>query len=120
MKISLWYEIIRQQWGGANSFLKSLAEELTRRGHSIFSHPKPFVDVILINSWMRGSRKKLSASMVQKIRRYGSTSPLHGIVDLKYFFSGRSIKRPPLVHRVDGIAALYGRNDGSDDIQFGN
>lgn len=114
MKISLWYSITDGPWGGANSFIKALSNQLIEKGCEVFFEPKPSSDIILINSWMYGPGKFLTPKMVKGVRKYGTQHFLNKIL----FLLGRRGKTPPIIHRLDGIAALYGRADNSDEIQI--
>jgi glycosyltransferase involved in cell wall biosynthesis len=119
MKISLWYKIIDEPWGGANSFIKALANQLAKRGNQIFFQPKNFVDIILINSWMYAPGKTLSVKKVSKIKKYGRIASFGTIFPfINTSLAHEKSKSPPIIHRLDGIASLYGRNDKSDEIQF--
>jgi len=119
MKICVWYEIINKPYGGANTFLGALVDKLKECGHEVIKHPFASADVILINSWSKGPGKYLSPKMVNELRTFGNISYYRKVLPFaSVFYNHIKRKGPPLVHRVDGIAALYGRFDESDEIQI--
>lgn len=119
MKICVWYETTEKPYGGANSFLKGLSKQLSEMGHEVISRPNQSADVILINSWTCGVGKRLTHGMAARLKRYGNLSYFHIFYQyLKSFLGEGRGKRQPIIHRLDGIAALYGRHDDSDEAQI--
>ncbi|OGS36744.1 MAG: hypothetical protein A2293_06845 [Elusimicrobia bacterium RIFOXYB2_FULL_49_7] len=119
MKICIWYSLTDGPWGGSNNFLGSLSGELLRQGHDVVHVPAPDCDAVLVNSFTCGFDSKLSPGMVFEVRQNGISSWKGKAIPspvLKIFFNKR--KGPAIVHRCDGVTALYGRHDNSDKLQF--
>jgi len=116
VKICIWYETTDKPYGGANSFLKSLANELKKMGHEVIDRPNSPVDVLLVNSWTYGVGKRLSFRMVAKVKKYGGLS--WSDIIRQSLFAGDKKKIGSIIHRLDGVAALYGRKDDADSIQI--
>lgn len=119
MKICIWYSMTDNPYGGANSFLKALKTYLTLKGHQVIDSPSASADVILVNSWSMGSGAFLSPDRVAEVKKYGCTAWYRKHLPfLKIVFARGKRKGPPIIHRLDGIAALYGRHDDSDATQI--
>lgn len=113
MRICIWYDLSPALSGGANSFIGSLAGELQNQGHHVHFRPQVDSDVVLINSWSRGPNQFLGPQDVVNLRAGASWLP-SALVRL----FGYRRRFPPLIHRLDGVAHLYGRFDGADDRQM--
>ncbi len=118
MKICIWYKTTNRPWGGSNSFLKSLATQFCKKGHVLINRPHISADVILINSWTLGAGRLLSPKMIIDFKKYGTVAHYHKYFPFVHLFRQKEKKYLPLIHRLDGIAALYGRFDKADVIQF--
>lgn len=116
VKICIWYETTDNPYGGANSFLKSLSNELKKIGHEVVNRPDSSVDILLMNSWTYGVGKRLSFRMVEKVKKYGGLS-WRDIIS-GFLFANNKKNIESIIHRLDGVAALYGRKDDADTIQI--
>lgn len=103
MKIGIWYEV-SGVLGGGNQFLRTLAKELTQRGHIVKSSPADN-DIVLVNAFLKGPGKHLSPGEVAQLRLTGKVSPwakfLHPFI---WRFGLRN--GPTIVHRLDGVSEL--------------
>ena len=118
MRICIWYKLKQSPWGGSNSFLRALSHELTRLGHYVTESPSRSDDVVLLNSWSRGESRYLRDYQVSNIRLHGIPFNYGRFLPsfIKKFISPRGT---PIIHRLDGVAQLYGRQDLlSDKTQF--
>ena len=110
MRVCIWYELIKGAWGGSNSFLLTLTDEFSHLGIKVDHSPSIRDSIVLVNSWSRGKGRYLDIDMVKNIRKTGFTSIIGHI------FSQRGT---PIIHRVNGVAQWYGRQDPrADTIQF--
>jgi glycosyltransferase involved in cell wall biosynthesis len=118
MQICIWFDTLESGSGGSNSFIKSLTNELRKMGHSVTNKPSATDDVILLNSWSRGRSRYINLSEFAHVRSKGSVSSISKWIP-KSYWKGKAALGPPTVHRVDGVAKLYGRNDPkADQTQF--
>lgn len=113
MNVCIWYETTTAPWGGANSFLRTLAESLRSDGDEVHDRPRRDSSVILLNSWSRGQDQFLTYKEIRRLRE----NAVGVIGRLRSAFSSTS-SRPVLIHRLDGIARLYGRHDNADEVQM--
>ena len=115
--ICVLYETVDSPWGGANQFLKALASELIRMGHSVSRHPAPATQVVLINAFNQGPGQQLRPGEVAQLRHSGKITPA-GRVLPKSCYTWRRRKGPPLIHRIDRVPELArGHRTSADDIQ---
>jgi len=115
--ICILYETADAPWGGANQFLKALASELTRMGHTITHHPAPDTQVVLVNAFNQGRGRHLTPGQVAQLRHTGRVTPM-GRRAPDWFYTWRRREGPPVVHRVDGVPELVrGCRTRADDIQ---
>jgi glycosyltransferase involved in cell wall biosynthesis len=118
MQICIWYKILKKPWGGSNSFLSTLSKELSTQGHTVTYKPSINDDVILVNSWSRGSGKYLNSTHVNQVKYFGKISSFNSL-KLLPFSTKNNKPKIPIIHRLDGVAKLYGRNDPkADKTQF--
>jgi len=109
VKIYLHYQTLKTAWGGSNSFLSTLAETWAKhKDITLVNTIHEDYDVLLLSSWSTGLRPT-SVFDIRHIRRYGYASLFH------YLKNRGRYRRPLLVHRLDGIGYLYGRQDRRDD-----
>jgi glycosyltransferase involved in cell wall biosynthesis len=119
MKISIWFKITEKPWGGGNQFLRALARNLELLGHEVFNHPTSSADVILLNSHNRGPNLYLNTNQVAQLRSIGRINWWGKIVSQK-IWTRIPRKGPPILHRLDGVAALIrGHRTNADILQFG-
>ena len=119
MKISIWFKITDKPWGGGNQFLRALSRNLELLGHEVIDHPTPSADVILLNSHNRGPSLYLNINQVAQLRSMGRITWWGKIVSQK-IWTRIPRKGPPLLHRLDGVAALIrGHRTNADILQFG-
>ena len=117
MDICVLYETVDSPWGGANQFLKALAAELVRMGHTVRRHPAPDTQVVLLNAFNQGAGRPLSPGQVAQLRHTGTMTPASRVLP-GWFYTWRSRRGPPLVHRVDGVPELIrGQRTPADAIQ---
>jgi glycosyltransferase involved in cell wall biosynthesis len=118
MRICIWYKLKQSPWGGSNSFLRALSREFSNLGHYVTDSPSRSDDVVLVNSWSRGKSRYLRVYQVSNIRSHGI--PFHYGRFLPGFLKKLiSSRGTPIIHRLDGVAQLYGRQDLlSDKTQF--
>lgn len=118
MKICIWFQH-KGLAGGSHSFLKTLGRELERLGHLVIHHPSSSCDIVLVNSFSLGAAGYLKPSYLYELRMTGNSTFLGHWWPFK--FKWRTRKCPALVHRVDGVVQLYGRDDPkADRYQFEN
>lgn len=118
MDICIWFQH-KGLAGGSNSFLRALGRELERLGHRVVHHPSSSCDVILVNSFSLGAAGYLRPSQLYELRMTGRATFLGPWWPFKFKWMAR--KCPALVHRVDGVVQLYGRDDPkADRYQFEN
>ena len=87
-------------------------------GHTVTNYPTPECDIILVNSWSRGKGKYINLSEFEQIRRLGKVTSWGKWIPA-WVWKRLSQQSIPVVHRVDGVAKLYGRNDAkADRTQF--
>ncbi len=118
MRICIWFRTTKSAWGGSNTFLRTLSQQLERSGHEVIQWPSYDVDLVLLNSWSAGPGRRTRLGQIEEVRRTGRASVLGRVLPL-IFWNLIAKKGPPIVHRADGIAHLYGRKDTSvDSLQF--
>jgi glycosyltransferase involved in cell wall biosynthesis len=124
MNICIWFKTTEAAWGGSNSFLRSLAQEFKRLGHTISHVPSLTDDVVLVNSWSLGTAGYLHPGQVVELINTGRVTPFGRLLPPSFWYHlrrarGNFTRSPLVVHRVDGVAQLYGRKDPrADQIQF--
>lgn len=113
MKIYIHYNITNNPYGGANSFLKALISEVSRSPKvRILNKFKEKPDIFLYNSFSTG-RGRIKVGTIKNVFRLGYPNIL------QFFVGGLTRRKVFLIHRVDGIAQLYGRmNKEEDDLQL--
>ena len=117
MTICILYETVDAPWGGANQFLRALASELTRMGHTVTHHPAPDTQVVLVNAFNRGRGRRLTPGQVAQLGHTGRITRIGRWVP-DWLYTWRRRKGPPLIHRVDGVPELVrGLRTRADDIQ---
>lgn len=113
MQIYIHYNITDNPYGGANSFLKALTSEVSRYPEiRILDKFNEKPDIFLYNSFSTGS-ERIKVDTIKNIFRFGYPNIL------QFFVEGLKRRKVFLIHRVDGIAQLYGRmNKKEDDLQL--
>ncbi|MCG6959531.1 glycosyltransferase [bacterium BMS3Abin03] len=87
-------------------------------GHTITQKPSHRDDLILVNSWSRGSGKYLNPDQVYKAKCQEEFSKIKSLFYITIIKKKEKL-HIPIIHRLDGIAKLYGRNDPkADKTQF--
>lgn len=121
MKICVLYKTIDAPWGGGNSFLRSLKKAWRRSGVDVTNKIEGDEDVILFNSAHLGAgkwNKRLTQEIMHNITVSGCVHSLPKHLHLSRW--KKATRRPPFVHRLDGVFRLYGRSvtDISDKNQI--
>lgn len=113
MKIYIHYNITNNPYGGANSFFKALISEISRYPEvRILNKFKEKPDIFLYNSFSTGSGR-VKIGTIKNVFRFGYPDILQFLVE------GFKKRKVFLIHRVDGIAQLYGRmNKEEDNLQL--
>ncbi len=117
LEICILFDITASSWGGGNQFLRSLASEFARLGHTVTKRPTKDTQVILLNAFLYSQGKHLRPGQVAQLRQTGKmTRP--GRYLPPWLYTLRPRKGPPLVHRVDGVPELTrGRRGRADSVQ---
>jgi glycosyltransferase involved in cell wall biosynthesis len=118
MKTCLYFESFQKRGGGANQFLRSLSQEFNRMGYELTNHPDSLVDVMLINTFLRASGRRIRPNEIAQVKQTGKVSWLGRYTKINFWkFFPR--KGPAIVHRLDGIPRLYrGHKTQADDLQL--
>ena len=122
MRIAVLYRTTDGLWGGGNSFLRSLKKTWQTQGIEVTGHLGTRPDTVLINSSFLGAvgtRQLLTPALAKRLVQTGYFNPIPPLVGLSRW--RREGRRPPFVHRLDGVFRLYGRpaGDPADVAQLG-
>ena len=86
-------------------------------GHQISDRLGSSTQVVLLNGFNRGANKRLSPSLVRRMKQTGTMTLLESALATR-FWTRAVRRRPALVHRVDGVPELArGRRTEADEIQ---
>jgi glycosyltransferase involved in cell wall biosynthesis len=119
LNVCIWWQPTAGASGGGNSFMQVLGNELQKRGIVIENRPSPRNDVVLLTAWHTAPSRFNTPGKVKEVRMRNRSSIL-GRVLPPAVWARQSSKRAKLVHRVDGVAAVYRDQGGrADKEQFG-
>jgi glycosyltransferase involved in cell wall biosynthesis len=119
LNVCIWWQPKAGASGGGNSFMQVLGNELQKRGIVIENRPSPRNDVVLLTAWHTAPSRFNTPGKVKEVRMRNRSSIL-GRVLPPAVWARQSSKRAKLVHRVDGVAAIYRDQGGrADKEQFG-
>jgi glycosyltransferase involved in cell wall biosynthesis len=119
LNVCIWWQPTAGASGGGNSFMQVLGTELQKRGIAIENRPSPRNDVVLLTAWHTAPSRFNTPGKVKEVRMRNRSSIL-GRVLPPAVWARQSSKRAKLVHRVDGVAAIYREQGGrADKEQFG-
>ncbi len=112
MKINIWYKYTNFPYGGANNFLRRLGRELVSSGHRVEYGYCRNADVTLVNAFVNGTNHYIKLGEVAQMHYLGNLNFLARLPYANVFFEvlTRRRKGSAIVHRIDGVTALYGRN----------
>lgn len=119
LNVCIWWKPTAGASGGGNSFMQVLGNELQKRGIVIENSPSSRNDVVLLTAWHTAPSRFNTPGKVKEVRMRNRSSVL-GRVLPRAVWARQSSKRAKLVHRVDGVAAVYrGAGGRADKEQFG-
>lgn len=119
LNVCIWWQPTAGASGGGNSFMQVLGVELQKRGITIEHRPSPDNDIVLLTAWHTAPSRFNSPGRVKEVRSRNRSTILGKILPEAFWFRPSS-KRAKLVHRVDGVAAIYREQGGrADKEQFG-
>jgi glycosyltransferase involved in cell wall biosynthesis len=113
MRFYIHYKTTDAPFGGANSFLKALKSEISKYPDlTVVNNISEKPDVFLYNSFSTGNYR-IREKDIKNIALFGYPSYL------QLCRAGFRRRKAYMVHRVDGITQMYGREDnGDDDLQL--
>ena len=94
--------------------MQILGKELQTRGITIENRPSPANNIVMINAWNLAPSRFNTPGRVKEIMRRKRASFLGRILP-EIVWGRPSTKRAKLVHRVDGVAAIYRAVHGRAD-----
>ena len=94
--------------------MQILGKELQPRGITIENRPSPANNIVMINAWNLAPSRFNTPGRVKEIMRRKRASFLGRILP-EIVWGRPSTKRAKLVHRVDGVAAIYRAVHGRAD-----
>lgn len=126
MKVCIYYNFSNRIWGGANSFLGALNSEFLSQGIEVTTDTNSDYDILFVNSASKGPQKVLGRfgfvdvikpKSIRNIKKYGYESYMNNFIN--NFLIRRNRKDKKIVHRLDGVTQLYGRDDPKfDELQL--
>lgn len=115
--ICILFDMTDSPWGGGNQFLRSIASELSRLGHTITNRPTSNTQVVLLNAFLYAQGRHLRPGQVAQLRQTGTITPLGRALPPRLHML-RPRTGPALVHRIDGVPGIVrGHWSRSDRVQ---
>lgn len=115
--ICILFDITASPWGGGNQFLRSIASELSRLGHSVTNRPTSNTQVVLLNAFLYAQGRHFRPGQIAQLRQTGTMTRLGRVIP-PVLQMLRPRKGPILVHRVDGVPGVVrGTWSRSDRVQ---
>lgn len=109
MRFYIHYKITDAPYGGANSFLKALKSEISKYlDLTVLDNISEKPNVLLYNSFSTGNYR-IREKHIKNISLFGYPTYL------QFCREGFRRRKVYMVHRVDGITQLYGREGKADD-----
>ena len=118
LNICVFFDATPKSWGGGNQFLRSLAQELSAKGHHVTRRPTSKTEIVLLNAFLYAQGKHLRPRHVARISRTGQRTVLRRLLPQRMQMVS-AVPAPVLIHRVDGVPELTrGRRTIADDVQL--
>lgn len=118
LDICVFFDVTPTSWGGGNQFLRSLAQELSAKGHHVTRRPTSSTEIVLFNAFLYAQGKHLRPRHVARLSRRGKRTALRRLMPQRTQMLPAA-HPPVLVHRVDGVPELVrGRRTIADDVQL--
>ena len=91
---------------------------MVRLGHEVVFGYEPEADAVLVNAFVSGPHRHISPQEVAQVRMTGRRNLLRLLPVWLWWNARGARKGAAIVHRVDGVTALYGRKTpGVDRLQ---
>lgn len=119
LDICVFFDSTPKSWGGGNQFLRSLAQELSSKGHQVTRRPTSSTEIVLFNAFLYAQGKHLRPHHVARLSRTGKRTGLRSLMPQRMQMLFPAVPSPVLIHRVDGVPELVrGRRTIADDVQL--
>lgn len=119
LDICVFFDTTPTSWGGGNQFLRSLAQELSSKGHQITRRPTSSTEIVLFNAFLYAQGKHLRPRHVARLSRTGARTGLRSLMPQRMQMLFPAVPPPVLIHRVDGVPELVrGHRTIADDVQL--
>ena len=102
LRLFIYFQTIDKPWGGGNQFLrafKNFISESKKGEVDLVSNIDGEYDICLMNSWNRGPELYLDLKAITNLKKFGYSKFRKSIF--------RKHPRKKIVHRLDGLRAVY-------------